>query len=47
MKAVLALISIFIMNKTMAQDRFSVLLYTQHDDWFVINLHLKINFLKR
>ena len=33
LKILLALISIFIINKTMAQDQFSVLLYTQHDDW--------------
>jgi len=33
MKTLLALISIFILNKTMAQDQFSVLLYTRHDDW--------------
>jgi type 1 glutamine amidotransferase len=33
LKILLALISIFLINKTMAQDQFSVLLYTQHDDW--------------
>jgi len=33
LKILLALISISIIHKTMAQDQFSVLLYTQHDDW--------------
>ena len=33
LKILVALISIFITDKTMAQDQFSVLLYTQHDDW--------------
>jgi len=33
MKTLLVLISIFILNKIIAQDQFSVLLYTRHDDY--------------